>query len=152
MYLFAWRASRSTSLGTSAKPSSACKWDGCWLCSGCCPRLTRELSVTVSAQLLPCLVPKSHLARETWALWWHPFPCSEFGSWGVLQVWPEWEAGRWEMAETPQLMCWDPHGVPIPLGCAEIALGEGSAELGAGQPPNAAQIPPEPPRSLHIWP
>lgn len=59
MYLFAWRASRSTSLGTSAKPSSACKWDGCWLCSGCCSRLTRELSVTVSAQQLLHLGPCS---------------------------------------------------------------------------------------------
>lgn len=44
-----------------------------------------------------------------------------------------------------------PHGVPILLNFAGIALGEGSAEMAAGQPPNAAQIVPEPPRSLHIW-
>lgn len=44
-----------------------------------------------------------------------------------------------------------PHGVPIPLSCAGIALGEGSAEMAAGLPPNADQIVPEPPRSPHIW-
>lgn len=36
------------------------------------------VATPVALQLMQ--VPKSHLARETWALWWHPFPCSELGS------------------------------------------------------------------------
>lgn len=119
---------------------AAPSWQGSWVSQclhDCC-----HAWGSVALQLVQ--VPKSHLAKETWALWWHPFPCSELGPWGVLQVWPKWEAGRWEMAKAP-------HGVPILLNCAGIALGEGSAEMAAGQPPNAAQIVPEPPRSLHIW-
>lgn len=130
-------------------------WQGNWvslsLHNCCCAR------GPVALQQMQ--MPKSHLARETWALWWQPFRCSEFGSWGVLQVWPKWEVGRWEMAKTPLLMCWDTHGVPIPLSCAGIALEKGLLRWMLDSPqmqPIFPQSHPDLPifgfRALGIWP